>query len=185
MSINIDEPAADLEQAVFPAISTAVEVDLITDLRTWNDLVARAPFPHLPQTFAYGAGKEATGWGVRRAVFRLDGRIVAFATVLEKRLAGLRLLSRVNRGPIFLDPSPTPEQQRLVYAALRRHWRGLLLIAPALKTGDDADTILRAAGFVQRQRHGWLSGRIDLRPDESAIWASFASTFRNRVRAAE
>ena len=114
MSINIDEPTADLETAVFSANSPAAEVDLISDLRTWNELVAQAPFPHLPQTFAYGAGKQATGWNVRRAVFRLDGRIVAFATVLEKRLAGLRLLSRVNRGPIFLDPSPSPEQQRQV-----------------------------------------------------------------------
>jgi hypothetical protein len=185
MSINIDEPAADLEPAAFSAVSAPVEVDHVTDLGAWNDLVARAPFPHLPQTFAYGAGKAATGWAVRRAVFRRDGRAVAFATVLEKRLAGLRVLSRVNRGPVFLDPSPTPELQRLVYAALRRHWPGPLLIAPALQAGDDANAILRAAGFVQRQRHGWLSGRIDLCPDESAIWASFASTFRNRVRAAE
>jgi hypothetical protein len=122
---------------------------------------------------------------VRRAVFRLNGRIVAFASVLERRALGVRLLARVNRGPVFLDDAPSPERQRLVYAALRRHWRGLLLIAPALPAGDAASSVLRAAGFVQRQQRGWLSGRIELRHDEAAIWAGLTSTFRNRVRAAE
>ncbi len=130
-------------------------------------------------------GKRATGWTVRRAVFRLDGRIVAVASVLERRVLGLRLVARVNRGPVFLEAAPSAERQRLVYAALRRHWRGPLLIAPALEAGPATSAVLRSAGFVQRQRDGWLSGRIDLRRDEAAIWAGFTSSFRNRVRAAE
>src|ERR1700710_2927273 len=83
-------------------------IQLVDDAALWADLTARAPFPHLPQSFAYGAGKAGKGWTVRRAVFSEDDRPVAFATVLERRVLGLRLLSRINRGPIFLGASPAP-----------------------------------------------------------------------------
>lgn len=147
--------------------------------------MAACPVPHLPQGFAYGEGKAAKGWTVRRAVFSSGGRPVAFATVLELRRFGLRLITRINRGPLFLEADPSDETIAGVYRALRRRWRGALLIAPALFAGERSDRLLKAAGFHIRHRHSWRSGRIDLTPDEPAIWASFASTFRNRYRKAE
>jgi hypothetical protein len=186
MSAEVDhEAVAAVDRAPPRDASAAVEVALVEDMGPWNELLARAPVPHLPQSFAYGEGKRATGWTVRRAVFRLQGRPVAFATVLEKRLLGLRIVARVNRGPIFLDSQPSLESQGQVYSALRRRWRGPLLIASALEPSEESDKVLRGAGFVRRQALGWLSGRIDLTRDEGAIWAGFASTFRNRARQAE
>jgi hypothetical protein len=160
-------------------------VELVDDPKLWGELIARAPFPHLPQSFAYGEGKAAKGWTVRRAVFRKGDRPIAFTTVLERRVLGLRLLTRVNRGPIFLEASPAQEQVLAVYRALRRRWVGPLLVAPALDDTDASRALLLAAGFRMRHDRGWLSGRIDLRPDELQIWAGVASTFRNRVRHSE
>ena len=154
------------------------------DRTEWDALEARAPFPHLPQNFAYGAGRAATGWRLRRTVFEQGGRSVAYAAVLEKRAGGLRVLTRVNRGPILLDAAPRPETIRAIYAALRRRWRGPLLIAPALPRDEANDAALRQAGFSIRQRQGWQSARIDLTRGEDEIWAGFASTFRNRYRQA-
>lgn len=167
------------------ALSPDVTVTLVTDVLAWAALLARAPFPHLPQSFSYGEGKRAKGWQVQRAIFQRGERIVAFATVLERRLLGLRLVARVNRGPIFLDAHPTADEAVAVYAALRRHWRGPLLIAPALLWGDDSDAILRWAGFRRRHDRAWMSGRIDLRPTEEDLWAGLSSPFRNRVRQSE
>jgi hypothetical protein len=175
-----------LSAVVLPAGGVlAPVVELVDDASFWDDLVARAPIPHLPQSFGYGEGKAAKGWTVRRAVFRKGDRPIAFATVLERRFLGLRVLARVNRGPIFLDAAPAPAQVLAVYRALRRRWAGPLLVAPALEDTDASRDVLKAAGFRLRHDRGWLSGRIDLRPDESQLWAGFASTFRNRVRHSE
>jgi CelD/BcsL family acetyltransferase involved in cellulose biosynthesis len=172
--------------AVTDAVYTAAPVTLRfdPDRAEWDALEARAPFPHLPQNFAYAAGRAATGWRLRRTIFEQDGRPVAYAAVLEKHLAGMRVLTRVNRGPILLDAVRRPETIRAIYAALRRRWRGPLLIAPALSRDDANDAALREAGFRIRQRQGWQSARIDLTRSEDEIWAGFASTFRNRYRQA-
>jgi hypothetical protein len=164
-----------------------IAVELVADQAHWDSLVAACPTPHLPQGFAYGQGKAAKGWTIRRALLLAAGRPVAIATVLELRRFGLRLLSRINRGPLFLEPVPSDETVVAVYAALRRRWGRIipLLIAPALPFGAPSDTLLRRAGYRLRHRRSWQSGRIDLTVGEDALWAGLASSFRNRVRNAE
>jgi hypothetical protein len=171
-------------EAVAATAAERASVAFISDSREWDNLLSRAPTLHLPQSFAYGEGKRAMGWSVRRAIFSLGPRPIAFATVLERRLFGVRIATRVNRGPVFLETAPDPETERSVYEALRRHWRGPLLIAPALPQGERSAALLRDAGYIRRQQQGWRSGRIDLTPGEDAIWAHFGATFRNRARAA-
>jgi Acetyltransferase (GNAT) domain len=166
-------------------VAERAAVAFVTDAGEWNNFLSHAPEPHLPQSFAYGEGKRATGWHVRRATFSLGGRPIAFATVLELHVLGMRVVTRVNRGPVFFDAAPDAGTQISIYSALRRNWRGPLLIAPALQLGERSDAILRAAGFVRRRPQSWRSGRIDLTADESSIRASFSSTFRNRCRGAE
>jgi CelD/BcsL family acetyltransferase involved in cellulose biosynthesis len=172
--------------AVTDAVGAAAPVALRfdPDRAEWDALEARAPFPHLPQNFAYAAGRATTGWRLRRVVFEHDGRPVAYAAILEKHIGGVRVLARVNRGPVLLEAAPNPEMIRAIYAALRRRWRGPLLIAPALPRAAASDAALRQAGFLIRQRQGWQSARIDLTRGEDEIWAGFASTFRNRYRQA-
>jgi hypothetical protein len=175
---------AHVDDAATTPQATAIET--VDDPGEWDRLVAAAAFPHLPQTWAYGEGKRAKGWTPVRVRFRLDGRIVAYATVLELKLLGLRLLARVNRGPVFLEAGPAPATIRAVYRGMRNRWgrirRGLLMIAPALPNGGDASALLRQSGYRRRQNLGWASGRLDLTRSEDDIWAGFGPTFRNRCR---
>ncbi len=171
------------------AASGSVTLRTVDDRHRWDALTAQAPHPHLPQSFAYGAGKSVTGWPARRLEFLRDGRTVAFATLLQIKRLGVTLLNRVNRGPVFLEATPSDEVIVGVYQALRhahgRFWQGPLLIAPALPRGADASRLLRQAGYRLRHARSWASGRIDLRRSEDEIWRGFGSTFRNRVRNAE
>lgn len=160
----------------------AMDVGLVTAQAEWDGLLARAPLAHLPQSFAYGEGKRAKGWTVKRAVFSLAGRPLAIATVLERHLAGMRIVSRVNRGPIFLDAAPPAATITAVHAALRRTWRGPLLVASALPADEASRNLIRASGLRQRQFKGWHSGYIRLDRELAAIWAGMSSGFRNRVR---
>lgn len=167
-----------------------IRIDLIDDKADWNALLSRCAQPHITQSFAYGEGKAATGWRPRRVVFSCGGRPVAIATVLEFRRLGLRFAALVNRGPMFLDSLATPDLIVAVYTALRRRWGrlsrgGIMLIAPALHSGDDSRALLKRAGYRLRREGGWGSGRIDLSKCEEDIWRGFDSTFRNRVRNAE
>lgn len=179
--------------ATAPVEGTALEskilVRSVEDTAEWDALVAAAPEPHLPQSYAYSAGKAATGWPARRVVFEVDGRPVAFTVVLQMRRYGVKLINRVNRGPTFLNANPSDAQIVSVYKAMRRSfgrlWTAPLLIAPALHQSERSDRLLRAAGYHYRARSSWRSGRIDLTMDEDRLWASFSSTFRNRTRVAE
>lgn len=191
--MSYDTPAASTAAA--PAAETAVQVARprlaiapVTDPAEWASLLAQAPKAYLPQAFAYGEGKRAEGWTVQRLCFHDNDNIIAFCQMLEKRVAGLRLLSRVNRGPIFLGDPPCPIQVGNVYRTLRqerRRWHSPLLIAPALEATPENLGILASAGLRQRKGRGWQSMRIDLGRSEEAIRASLAPGFRNRLRAAE
>lgn len=156
--------------------------------KQWEELTGRAAFPHLPQSFDYGSAKLSTGWNVRRYLFRDGERIVAFGQFNELRRFGIKIVTRINRGPIFVAPE-TKADRIAVYAAIRAHWGvlrgGLLLIAPGLLEGEDTGTMLRQLGFHRRPASGWGSGRIDLTLHEDAIWQKLSSGFRNRYRSAE
>jgi hypothetical protein len=182
---TIDDRALQLEQA-----GSARIVARAASRDEWDALMLASAHPHLPQAFAYGEARAAGGkWRSVRIVFEQAGQPVAFATVLQLRRFGLTLLNRVNRGPVFVDGAPSDALVSGVYRELRRRWGRVwtapLLIAPALEMGERADKLLRAAGYMRRTPQSWLSARIDLTRDESAILAGFASTFRNRLRAAE
>lgn len=169
--------------------SDVMRVAVTRDRAEWDSLFASAAFPHLPQSFAYGEAKRARGWHVERVLFSQGGRVLAICQLLELRILGLKLLTRINRGPLFMDPDPTPGVVRGVYALIRRHrdhfYRAPFLMAPALPGTEVNHALLRELGFRLRHDHAWVSGRIDLTQSEEALWSSLASTFRNRFRNAE
>ena len=172
--------------AVHPkGVAASTSVRLIESAEEWSALLMQTPCPHLPQSWAYGEGKATGGWQPKRAIISLDDMPLAIATVLERRVLGLRLAARVNRGPLFFTAEPADGDIVAAYSALRRHWRGPLLVAPALLDTSRSAVLLREAGFHKRKDWGWTTGRIDLRRPEAEIWSGFTSTFRNRARQAE
>jgi len=189
MALDVTSTGTGIAPREAGAVADAITVRVVTDKAEWDTLVAACPSPHLPQAFAYGEGKAAKGWQVERALFLSHGRPVAFATILKLRRLGVRLLNRINRGPLFLEEAPSDEEIVGVYHAIRnrwgRAWTAPLLIAPALPAGERSNTLLHRAGYLLRHRRSWRSGRISLRATEEALWKGFSSTFRNRVRNAD
>lgn len=159
----------------------------LTDRFAWDTCFDRVPQPHLMQAWDYGDAKRvAAGWHIRRYVFEQRSTPVAICQVLEKRVLGLRVASRINRGPLFLEPDPSQAARENVYRLLRRKWLpilgGPLLIAPALLLTEENAAILRAAGFRRRKVNPWCSALIDLQNDEKMLLATLSSTWRNRLR---
>jgi hypothetical protein len=174
----------------------AVRTD--TDAAEWAALLARVKTPHMVQSWAYGEAKQAAGaqgtrrrvdaggWRTRRLVFETDGEPLAICQVLDKSIGGIRVASRVNRGPLFVG-DPGDDLVAGVYGELRRRRRprSVLSIAPALTADSGNHRLLAGLGFRPRDKRGWLSSRVMLPGDEERLRASFAPTWRNRLKAAE
>jgi hypothetical protein len=165
--------------------ATHLLTPLVMDAReAWELFFAQLPAPHFTQSWAYGEGKRAQGWDVERLMFVRGSEPLALCQVLVKRVLGLRVAARVNRGPLFL-PGVDQQLQRATLHALRQQWhwgrRGLLLIAPALPADDASAALLRAAGFFRRRAAGWGSSLIDLQPSLESVRARFASKWRNHL----
>jgi hypothetical protein len=160
-------------------------------------LFAEVESPHLTQVWGYGDAKRAAGGvsrasrrlSVRRLVLEHAGSPAAICQVLDKAVAGLRVASRIERGPLMLGTRASDTVVAGVYRALRRCWGhaapGVLLLAPALVDCDDSTCILRDAGFQPRRVNGWCSSVVDLRLDEDHLRAQPASSWRNRLKLAE
>ena len=166
-----------------------VAIAEITSRPQWERLSGEVDAPHFPQSWAYGEGKRGHGWSaVERLVFEDHEGPVAICQVLLRRVLGVPIVARINRGPLFLSRTAADEQQAAVFHALRRRWRagrrGLLMIAPALPMTEDSATLLRASGFREWRAGGWGSAVIDLVPTPEAIRASLSSKWRNHLNAA-
>jgi hypothetical protein len=156
----------------------------------WDSLFARVEAPAIVQSWAYGEAKAACGgWCVERLVFERSGEPLAICQVLVKRVLGLPVAARINRGPMFLGASPAIADVQAVYGALRRRWRfgrrGMLVIAPGLAESDEHRAALRAAGFRARGVAGWCSAVLDLRLDDGTLRKRLSSNWRNHLNGAE
>jgi len=161
-----------------------VTIALVDRRDQWDSLLAQVSQPHFPQSWSYGEGKRSQGWTVERLQFEHDERPVAMCQVLVKRVLGIPIAARINRGPLFVRDA-SAEVQLAVLHALRQRWRygrrGLLLIAPSLLEGSESTALLRAAGFTARKAGGWGSALIDLQTSLEAIRAGLSSKWRNHL----
>lgn len=164
------------------------ETRFVQDAEEWAALFLRIERPHMVQSWAYGQAKEATGgWSARRLVIERDSEPVAICQVLDKKLVGIRVASRINRGPLLLGFEDSDVTR--IYSALRSGWRyftgGVLLIAPALSSDEKNIQSMKKAGFRPRDGEGWCSAYIDLRIDSVQLRKNLASNWRGHLSRSE
>ena len=157
----------------------------------WNRLLEAVPRTTLPQTMAYAAAMSRCEHLLPRlGIIRAEGRPVAIVQVLERRLLGVLRLARIERGPLWLDPTPKPELQEAVFSALRRQFPpGLtrwnrILPELAAETACDRGTLLERCGF-RKVGVGYRTIWLDLRPTPEQLRAGLAANWRNHLGAAE
>jgi lipid II:glycine glycyltransferase (peptidoglycan interpeptide bridge formation enzyme) len=172
------------------AMSYGYRIRPVRDVQEWEECFNAIERPHLMQSHAYGeAKKHAQQWHINRYVFERFGTPLAICQVLEKRLAGLRIASRINRGPLFLEESPPCNVKEHVMRLVRDHWKvfrgGPLLIAPALDMSEENRSVLLQLGFRDRKKYCHWSSLIDLRPAESEMRKRLASNWRNHLKLSE
>jgi lipid II:glycine glycyltransferase (peptidoglycan interpeptide bridge formation enzyme) len=151
----------------------------------WDAVVEAAGARHA-QTAAWGRVKAATDWRAERVEVRRDGRIVAGAQVLSRRLPVLGRLGYLDGGPVVVDPFAADAVADAVVAQCRRaRIRNLVVDLP-----EGAEAMvdpLRRRGFVPSQVKTALAATlvVDLTQSEEEILAAMRSSTRRNIRKGE
>ncbi|MBC7405099.1 MAG: GNAT family N-acetyltransferase [Cytophaga sp.] len=135
------------------------------------------------QSWAYGEAKsDESGWQVKRGVFYRANEPFAMVKVLQKRVAGIMLVARINRGPLFLSP-PGAQEARAVWAqlgSLGSLWRGrVLTVAPGLALTGLHLSMMDDLGYRQFSPRAWESVWVDLRTSLTTLRQKLDGKWRN------
>ena len=154
----------------------------------WQAWQAQAGCSNLLQSWPYGETKGVEGWRVKRAVFYVNNEPIALVQVLQKHIAKVLTVSRINRGPVFLR-SLTLEEQRAVWANLAplgNLWCGrLLAVAPELKLSGSSLIMMADMGFRQFSPHTWESTWLDIGLELDTLRKRMDGKWRNMLTFSE
>ncbi len=167
---------------------------LISDQETWDSALLALPRPHILQCWSWGETKNQTGWRARRWLWEDDGRPVAAAALLVRKLPHLPLaVGYIPKGPL-LDWS----NDNLVKAVLDRlslEARRARLVFLKIDPEVDPDSATGRAVIDRLASYGWRYSAeqiqfrntmvSDLVPDEETILASMKPKWRYNIRLAE
>lgn len=163
-------------------------VDNFEDRERWDAFVEAHPSGHFFQSWTWGEMQRGLAARPRRIAALSNGHIRGVIQMLIFQGA-TRPFAVVPRGPVA-DPDDGGLIQALASAALqagRSEGTFLLRVEPQWEWNATHVETLQARGFVSAKQ--WIMPRrtllVDLRPAPEAIWASFKSNTRNRVRLAE
>jgi peptidoglycan pentaglycine glycine transferase (the first glycine) len=79
-----------------------MQVVNVEDRQTWDRALLALPNPHILQSWAWGEIKSRHGWQATRLLFQEEGRPVAAASVLQRRLPRLPVsILYLPKGPVL------------------------------------------------------------------------------------
>jgi hypothetical protein len=138
----------------------------------------------LQQSWAYGDALTSLGVNMRRAMVFEDGRLVAIAQFMCKRVLGYISLASCTRGPIFL-PELSPAQRADIYKRLRQSIPLPHLKVPLFSpdcTGDELNP-LQTRG-LSRVMTGYATVLLDLTRPLATLKEQLEGKWRNRLNKA-
>lgn len=164
-------------------------IDWDNDEANWDSTFRMIEKTNLLQSASYGAAKRTNeGWRVRRGMVSANGQPVAVFQYLERTMAGVLRIFRINRGPLLV-PGCDQATKFEVYRAIGElgcWWRGRILsICPELVNGPEAIAMLLALGYRQRRGAIWSSAWINLSLELDLLRKQLDGKWRNQLSTAE
>jgi len=164
-------------------------VELVWDRvtrREWEAMLANAGRSNLLQSWCYGEAKSKNeSWSVKRGVFYRRGEALAIVQTLNRRVAGMLRIIRINRGPLFL-PGATSRDRELVWerlASIGNARRGRILsVAPELPLTAGSLAMLAAQGFRQSSSAHTESIWADLSLSAEQLSKQLSGRWRRTVK---
>jgi lipid II:glycine glycyltransferase (peptidoglycan interpeptide bridge formation enzyme) len=133
------------------------------------------------QSWAYGEALTSLGVNMRRAMVWEDGRLVAIAQFMCKRMLGYISLASCTRGPIFL-PELGPTQRADVYKRLRQSIPLARLKVPLFSPDRTTEQLDPAeTKGMSRVMTGYATVLLDLTSPLPTLQAQLEGKWRNRL----
>jgi len=155
----------------------------------WEDWIAQAGRSNLLQSWAYGTAKaESSGWHVRRGVFYIGGEAIALVQLLQKRIAGVINVVRINRGPLCLRQLQGWEERAMwrQLTLLGNVWKARALsVAPEIGLSGSSLAAIADLELRQFSPRAWESVWIDLGLEVDALRKRLDGKWRNMLAAAQ
>jgi lipid II:glycine glycyltransferase (peptidoglycan interpeptide bridge formation enzyme) len=155
---------------------------------SWDDLPAtewvRFHALHhgaLQQAWAYGDALTSLGVVMRRAMVWEDGRLLAVAQFMCKRVLGYISLASCTRGPVW-HPDVRPDQRAAIYKRLRQSIPVPRLKVVLFSPDRPSDQVDRAeTRGMSRVMTGYATVLLDLKLPLASLKAQLEGKWRNRL----
>ena len=151
-------------------------------------MINKAQYTSLLQIWDYGISKKMVeGWNVKRGMIMDNDKVKAIFQVLEKSYGPITI-SRINRGPLIIGEFDY-SSLFTIFMLIRDYWswyKGrILFFAPYLFNSTYNMSVLRLAGFRQRNKSKWISSYIDLSLSVDELRKKLHGKWRNQLKKAE
>ena len=159
------------------------------DRTVWDELSLLAGRSSLEQSWIYGeAVRDHYRIAVRRAIIRSNDKTLGIFQIFEKHLLGVARISRLVRGPIWIDQlagnEPQEEAIRVIAKSFSLLHRDLLFWTPELSDTSDHLDLMRNVG-KRRMVTGLSTAWLDIAKTDEELLKGFSGNWRNMLRAAE
>ncbi len=166
-------------------------IERITNSERWDAAVRALPYPHVLQSWTWGAFKGERGWRPLRLLWRKGEDVLAVAQILIRQQGQLRV-GYIPKGPL-LDWGDLPlfdEVLTKLEAVAREERLILLKLDPDVRSdtpcGQAVRRLLRQRGwqpsFEQIQFRNTMI--LDIRPELDALMARMKPKWRYNIRLA-
>nr|MCR5640551.1 GNAT family N-acetyltransferase [Lachnospiraceae bacterium] len=175
------------ENAVKNQVPLFLDEDGVTR-EDWERIYQEVRTTNIPQEWIYGDAKEATeGWQTRRFVIRTKKEeVVGVLQILVKKVAGLPVAVRVNRGPVLLAEYDCMENHITVMNELRKKIAHPIpiLYMPFNVWSPKHLGALTKAGWKCRDPYAYPSGFLNLSASEEELNKGMKAFWRKHLKQA-
>lgn len=156
--------------------------------RRYNEIIKKAVFSNIPQSWDYGTVKKNTEKNdLLRGIVRHGNQDVGVIQILLKKKGGITVAARVNRGPILFEEYDDLENHLKALQIVRRRIIHPIpiLYAPNIEYSPENLESLFKCHWKQWDSFGYETGIIDLNQSLEDIRKGFDSKWRNQLKSSE
>jgi hypothetical protein len=155
----------------------------------WNSLLEQVDNSNISQEWIYGdAKKDVEGWGLNRGVIQAkDGKNIGIIQMLTKKVFGIPLAFRINRGPVLLHEYNTIDNHLQIIESIKRKKIGLrpLFYAPIIKWSPEAILKITSYKWKATDIFGFPSSTVNLLQSKDEIHDSLLKFWKKNLRKAQ
>ena len=157
-------------------------------LAKWNRVLELSKLSNITQDWYYGEVKQQVeNWGIDRIIIKKGKTDIGVVQVLKKKVCGIVVAVRINKGPIFIENENSLDYELTVVNLLRKQYyrnRPFLYVPFSSMTEENYIKMINS-GWKNWDIFGFPTGVIDLTRTVEEIRGSLDSKWRNQLKTAE